>query len=34
VDEVDIVKACEKIVLVLAERLWDQPQFKVRSAVT
>jgi len=33
-DETDIVKACEKIVLVLEKRLWDQPQFKVRSAVT
>jgi len=32
--EADIVNACEKIVLVLEQRLWDQPQFKVRSAVT
>ena len=33
-DEADIMQACEKIVLVLENRLWDQPQFKVRSAVT
>ena len=33
-DEADIIAAANKIADVLAQRLWDQPQFKVRHAVT
>jgi len=34
IDEADILQAVQKIALVLEQRLWDQAQFKVRSAVT